>query len=186
MAGWKNTTTGYGRVSVLLHWLSALTVFSLFGLGLYMVELGYYDPLYKQAPSWHKSIGLILLGVTIFRLFWKLTGEKPKSLSAHSKWTVRLSKLGHHALYLLLLSLMVSGYLISTADGRAIDVFGWFEVPAIISGIKHQEDIAGIVHFYLAWSLVSLASGHGLMAVKHHVVDKDNTLKRMLTTSNRD
>ena len=58
--------------------------------------------------------------------------------------------------------------------------FDWFEVPALITGIEGQEDLAGEVHFYLAWTLVIVAAGHGLAAIKHHLIDKDDTLKRMI------
>ena len=79
---------------------------------------------------------------------------------------------------------MVSGYLISTADDRAIEVFGWFEIPATLTSIENQEDIAGEFHFYLALTLISLASAHALAAIKHHLIDKDNTLRRMMSLSN--
>jgi len=82
-------------------------------------------------------------------------------------------------LYVLLLALFVSGYLISTADGRSIDVFGWFEVPASLM-MDNQEDIAGVIHWGLAWSLMVLVALHAAAAVKHHVFDKDRTLVRML------
>jgi len=74
---------------------------------------------------------------------------------------------------------MLSGYLISTADGRPISVFGWFEVPALLTSIPNQEDVAGLVHEYLAWGLVILAGLHGLAALKHHFIDRDPTLLRM-------
>jgi cytochrome b561 len=77
-------------------------------------------------------------------------------------------------------SVMISGYLISTADGRAISVFGWFEVPALITSIPDQEDIAGLIHEYLAWGLVIFSGLHALAALKHHFIDRDPTLKRML------
>lgn len=182
MSAWKNTTKSYGRVSILIHWISALTVFSLFGIGLYMMSLSYYDPLYRTLPWWHKSVGLTLFALTLIRLVWKLINPKPAALPEHGEWTIRLAKLGNHLIYLLLIAIMVSGYLISTADGRGISVFGWFDVPALITGIEGQEDLAGTVHFYLAWTLVILAAGHGLAAIKHHLIDKDDTLKRMITT----
>jgi cytochrome b561 len=182
MSAWRNKKTGYGRVSILIHWTSALAVFALFGAGLYMMSLSYYDPLYRTLPWWHKSFGLTLLALTVFRIIWKLANPKPQSLPEHSKWTVRLAKMGHYLIYALLLAIMCSGYLISTADGRGISVFDWFEVPALITGIEGQEDLAGEIHFYLAWTLVILAVGHGLAAIKHHLIDKDDTLKRMITT----
>jgi len=77
---------------------------------------------------------------------------------------------------------MISGYLISTAKGKPIDVFGLFELPATLHGLDGQEDIAGMVHEYLAYSLIALAVLHAAGAIKHHVIDKDKTLIRMLKT----
>ncbi|MRI35489.1 cytochrome b [Endozoicomonas sp. OPT23] len=182
MSGWKNTQQGYGRITIMVHWLSALTVFSLFGVGLYMMSLSYYDPLYRTLPWWHKSFGLTLLAVTVFRIIWKAASPTPAALPEHGKWTVRLAKLGHSTLYLLLIAIMLTGYLISTADGRGIPFFGWFEVPAFFDGFEGQEDLAGELHFYLAWGLVIAAAGHGLAAIKHHLIDKDKTLTRMIKT----
>jgi cytochrome b561 len=82
-------------------------------------------------------------------------------------------------LYLGLFGVMISGYLISTADGRGIEVFGLFSVPATLTGIPQQEDIAGAIHEYLAWGLVIFAALHGLAALKHHFIDRDSTLLRM-------
>ncbi|AMO58800.1 cytochrome B561 [Endozoicomonas montiporae] len=180
MGIWKNTTTHYGLVSILIHWVSAFTVFSLFGVGLYMMSLSYYDPLYQSLPWWHKSIGLTLFATTLFRLLWKIIYPQPAPLPEHNLLTVRLAVSVHHLIYLLLFAIMISGYLISTADGRPVSFFGWFEIPALVSGISGQEDIAGEVHFYLAWALVILASLHGLAAIKHHLIDRDRTLTRML------
>ena len=183
MSVWKNTTTRYGLLTILLHWVSAFSVFVLFGVGLYMMSLSYYDPLYQTLPWWHKSIGLTLFFVTLFRLGWKVFNPKTAPLPEHSKSTTKVATSVHHLIYLLLFAIMVSGYLISTADGRPVSFFGWFDIPALISSINNQEDIAGNVHFYLAWTLVILASLHGLAAIKHHLIDKDSTLIRMIKTS---
>ncbi|WP_062260028.1 cytochrome b [Endozoicomonas arenosclerae] len=183
MSAWKNNNSSYGRISIIIHWVSALAVFSLFGVGLYMMSLSYYDPLYRTLPWWHKSFGITLFALTVFRLVWKLANPAPKPLSNHTQSTVLMAKLGHYLIYLLMFGIMVSGYLISTADGRGISVFDWFEVPALITGIEGQEDLAGEVHFYLAWTLVIVAAGHGLAAIKHHLIDKDDTLKRMIKTT---
>jgi cytochrome b561 len=79
-----------------------------------------------------------------------------------------------------LLSLFISGYLISTADGRAIEVFNWVSVPALGELFENQEDVAGDIHFYLAWTLIGLAVVHALAALKHHFINKDDTMKQML------
>ncbi|WP_028110074.1 cytochrome b [Ferrimonas futtsuensis] len=180
----RNNAQGYGWVTIALHWLSALAVFGLFGLGLYMVDLSYYDPWYRQGPYIHKSLGLLLLGATVLRLVWRFANPTPKAPQGQGRMTRVAAKAGHGAIYLLLITLLVSGYLISTADGRAIDVFDWFSVPALITGLSQQEEIAGTLHEYAAWSLMILALGHGLAALKHQLIDRDNTLGRMITPSN--
>ena len=72
-----------------------------------------------------------------------------------------------------------SGYLISTADNRPVEVFGLFSIPATITSIPKQEDVAGLVHLILASSVVGLALLHAAAALKHHFIDKDRTLKRI-------
>lgn len=178
MAQLKNSVDGYGWISIVLHWLMALTIFGLFGLGLYMVELTYYDAWYKGSLDLHKSIGIILALVWIARVIWRFSNTTPQDLG-DKKWEHQVAHLVHLLLYLLMLALFVSGYLISTADGRAIEVFGWFEIPASLM-MDNQEDIAGVIHWGLAWSLMGLVALHALAAVKHHIIDKDRTLVRML------
>jgi cytochrome b561 len=79
----------------------------------------------------------------------------------------------------LLVLVTLSGYLISTADGRPLQVFGGLAIPATLSGLEGQADIAGAVHLALASSLIGVASLHALAALKHHFWDRDGTLLRM-------
>ncbi len=174
----KNTSQAYGLVSVFLHWLVAIAVVSLFALGLWMVELDYYDAWYRRGPDLHKSIGIMLFAVMLLRLGWRLTNPQPQGIG--KVWEQRAAHIAHRLLYALPFLLMISGYLISTADGRPIDVFGLFSIPATLSGLDNQEDIAGEIHELLAYTLIGLAAVHGLAALKHHYFDRDNTLKRML------
>ncbi|MCU7798426.1 MAG: cytochrome b [Candidatus Thiodiazotropha sp. (ex Myrtea spinifera)] len=179
----RNDGEHYGAIAIGLHWLVALTVFSQFGLGLWMRSLGYYDAWYQLGPWWHKGIGVMLLLAMLLRLVWRLTNPRPAHLETHKPYERLAASLTHSTLYLLLFLITLSGYLISTADGRALEVFDWFSIPATISGIDKQEDIAGEVHFYLAWSVIVLAGVHALAAIKHHFIDHDRTLKRMLGRS---
>lgn len=176
----KNSTSGYGWISIAIHWLSALVIFGMFGLGLYMVDLTYYDDFYKTGPYIHKSIGILLALVMLGRLLWKVMGSKVAPLATHKSWEVRLAHVVHFLLYMIFFMIAVSGYLISSADGSSIEVFGIFEVPSAIDSIDNLEDIAGDVHECLAWLLIGLVVFHVLGAMKHHVIDKDNTLRRML------
>jgi cytochrome b561 len=175
---WGNTREGYGLVAIGLHWLVAVTVLGLFGLGLWMVELTYYDPWYRTAPGIHKAVGVLLFIALVLRLLWRLGQPAPAPIGR--RWERALAGLVHALLYLLLFATMIAGYLISTADGRAVEVLGLFAVPATFTGLANQEDIAGAVHFWLAWTLVGLVTLHALAALKHAFIDRDATLRRML------
>ena len=179
----KNSDSHYGWVTILIHWLVAFTVFGLFALGYWMVGLNYYSDWYRTAPHWHKSIGILLFMLMIFRIFWRFLTPMPRPLSTHKRWEKISGHLVHMLSYLLIFTVMLSGYLISTADGRPIIVFNWFEIPSLGLLFNNQSDIAGVIHRYAAYSLLGLAILHGLAAMKHHVIDKDSTLKRMLGRS---
>ena len=180
---WRNTEQTYGIVAIASHWLVAIVVFGLFGLGLWMVDLTYYDNWYRTAPSIHKSVGVLLFLVLALRLLWRLVNPQPSPEPTLSRLERLASGAVHGLLYLLLFGVMVSGYLISTADGRAIDVFGLFRVPATLTGLPNQADFAGDIHLVLAITVVTLAAVHGLAALKHHFFDRDRTLMRMLGRS---
>ncbi|MBS9724321.1 cytochrome b [Stutzerimonas stutzeri] len=180
---WRNSPTHYGLTSIVLHWLVAVAVFGLFALGFWMVGLNYYSSWYRTAPDLHKSIGILLLLIMLLRVLWRFVSPAPAPLASQGRLTRIAARLGHSLLYLGLFLVMVSGYLLSTADGRPIGVFGLFDVPALITSIADQADRAGLVHEYAAWALVILAVVHALAALKHHFIDRDATLMRMLGRS---
>lgn len=179
----RNRAQHWGYVAVFFHWLVAVAVVGLFGLGLWMTSLTYYHPWYKQAPDLHKSIGIVVLAVYIARLVWRLWDRAPDAVAGHSAVEQKAAHAAHWILYGGLFAVMISGYLISTADGRAVSVFGLFELPATLTSIDQQEDLAGVVHKWLAISLIAVVGAHALAALKHHFIDKDATLKRMFARS---
>lgn len=174
----RNSESSYGSVARFLHWVMALAVLAMFGLGLWMRTLDYYSPYYKTAPDLHRSVGIILAVALVLRLLWRWINVKPNddSLPHHERV---LSHLVHIAFYGLLFVLMISGYLISTADGRGIDVFGLFSVPSVYQRTG-MEDLAGFIHEYVAYGLMALVGLHVVAALKHHFIDQDVTLQRML------
>jgi len=174
-----NDSSSYGWGPIAMHWLVAIAIIVLYGLGLYLDTLSYYDPEYRTVPHWHKSIGLLLAGMFLIRLGWRLFNRPPAPLPQPPLLTLA-THAAHSLLYIILAVILVSGYLISTADGRAIAVFNWFEVPAIPAMIENQEDVAGEIHELAAHSLIFLAVIHALAAFKHHFINRDDTLKRML------
>ena len=176
----KNTINHYGWITINVHWLVAITVIGLFALGYWMVDLGYYDPWYKQGPDLHKSIGVLLFIVMVIRIFWRYFQIKPEALDSHTPIEKKAGSIVHVFLYCALFVLMSSGYLISTADGRAIDIFNLASVASLGELFADQEDLSGLIHKYLAYALMFTVVLHALAALKHHFIDKDNTLLRML------
>ncbi len=172
-----DTEAGYGVISRVLHWGMAAAILAMFGLGWWMVGLDYYSPYYNSAPGLHRGLGVLVFLALAGRLAWRLVNVKPIDDEATrvERWA---SSFVHKAFYALLVALTVSGYLISTADGRAIDVFGVFSVPALVRA-KGLEDVAGLVHGWLAYAVIGLAIVHAAAALKHHAADRRNTLTRM-------
>lgn len=176
----RNDDDRYGFVSVFVHWVMAAAIIGLFVLGLWMTGLSYYDPWYRQGPALHKSIGILVLAALVFRAAWRMASPPPPPLATHGAFERRIAILAHLLLYLLLVLVIASGYLISTADGRSVEVFGLFTIPATITSIPGQEDIAGTVHLALAIVLMVLVALHAAGALKHHFIDRDRTMPRIL------
>jgi cytochrome b561 len=173
----RDTSNGYGLVTRVVHWLMALAIVALFALGLWMRTLDYYSPYYNLAPDIHRSAGMLLLFLLVFRIAWRVVNAKPDDHEL-SRLEAAAAHIVHWSFYPLLVALMVSGYLISTAKGQPVSVFGWFSVPAITQG-EGQEDIAGYVHKVLAYATIVLAAVHSAAAVKHHIIDRSSILTRM-------
>ncbi len=179
----KNTENSYGLVAVLFHWVIALGVIGLFALGLWMDGLTYYDKWYRTAPHVHKSLGVLLIFLVVVRLAWRLYNSRPAELVSHKRWEKIIARITHFLFYLLLFSMFFSGYLITTAKGQSLDVFDWFSIPAVVSDGENLEDIAGEIHESIAFTIIGLAIVHALAALKHHFIDRDKTLLRMLGKS---
>lgn len=178
----KNTRRSYGVLFISIHWLMAIAILSLFALGLWMVELDYYSEWYRIGPDIHRSIGVLVGLLLLVRLLYKMFSATPAPHGSDNAQAVAF--VAHVAMYLGIALVVMSGYLISTADGRAVEVFGWFEVPALSLNFPQQEEFFGKVHLFSAYFLIGLTSLHAVAAFKHHFIDRDDTLKRMLGISN--
>lgn len=176
-----NSEKGYGVVSMALHWLMAVAFIGMYVSGDYMVELEYYDTLYHSLPKWHKAFGVLLGGLLLLRLAWMYAQPRPLPVSSNApQITHTLAKLGHLGLYGLLLVMFISGYLISTAKGHGINVFGWFELPALLPANQDRGELAGDIHESAGKLFILLVGIHALAALAHHFYWKDTTLTRML------
>lgn len=175
----KDSPSGYGWITISVHWVSALLVFFLFGLGIYMTDLSYYDEWYHKGPALHISLGLILFFITLFRVLWRSSNPTPLDLS-DKRLNNLLAKLVKIVLYALLFMLFITGYLITTAEGKPAEIFGVIKIPSATELGAGAVDIAGEVHEYLAWLVIILVALHVAGALMHHFFLRDRTLARML------
>ena len=173
----RDTSAGYGLPTRIVHWLMAVGIVGLYVLGLWMVELNYYSPYYRSAPDLHRSLGMLLLALLVARFVWRLFNGKPsdEELSAFERFAATIV---HWGFYPLLFALMVSGYLMSTADGRPIEIFNWFSVPALVAD-KGMEKTAGEIHELLADITMAIVLLHAAASLKHHFLDRSRALARM-------
>ncbi len=174
-----NFQNGYGWISISLHWVSFLLAAFLLGEGLYMVRLTYYDPLYHSLPEWHKLAGIVLAIITASRIVWILLSPPPKPLGVIA-WKNVMAKGAHILLYGMLVGLPVTGFFLTTADGRPMKVFDVTLLPAYAELSSAWVDWPGIVHRWLAYATLTLVLVHSFAALKHHYWNKDATLRRML------
>jgi cytochrome b561 len=173
----RDSHDNYGVITRVFHWVMAIAIFAVFGLGAWMVKLDYYSAYYTAAPDLHRSAGMVLLGLLVLRFFWRIINDNPGH-EMLSRLERVAAELVHWGFYLLLLALLVSGYLMSTLDGRGVEVFGWLTVPSVYEH-KGWESAVGKLHAYLAYATIVLAGLHTLAALKHHFVDGDAILTRM-------
>lgn len=172
------TPANYDPFSKTLHWLMAFLIIGLWCVGLAMDELPKGD-LRTQVFGIHKAFGVLVLLLALVRLGWRL-GKGTPDLPATMPPLERLgAKLGHVALYVLMIALPVDGVLLSQTGGRAVNVFG-VVLPTVIEKNEGLKKAFEEGHEIMAWILAVVVVVHVAAAIRHHLLLKDDVLKRML------
>lgn len=164
----------------LLHWLCALLVISLFISGWFMVDLDYYSPWYITLPELHILGGTVLLFLWSWVIIRLLTHKNPLPDLNHKKYEAVLALWIKRMFYLFILTIVICGYLMTTADGNPRNLFELINLPALSQFSAAQIDTLGWIHRNLSYVLMFFVCLHILGALKHHFIDRDLTLKRML------
>jgi cytochrome b561 len=168
----------YGGVAKTLHWLIAVLVFTQLGIGKF-ADVDAEES--RQVFDWHTSLGLLVLVLMLVRLGWRLTHAVPSLPATTPVWQRGLARTTHLLFYVLLLALPVSGWLLTSAEGEAVRFLGLFPVPGLpVTGGEEAEEIFEEVHELLGNVLIALAALHVLAGWKHHFIDRDSVLRRML------
>ena len=176
---WRNTATRYGAVAQALHWLIALGMIGMAGLGLYMVDL---PPLERyELTQLHKSVGLVLLLLIALRLVWRAVNPVPPVPGTLTVYQRVLAHATHVGLYASLIVFPVSGWLMVSASNLPIgEIFGLAPIPDLLATDERIEQIAETVHWAMLYILAALLALHVFGAIFHHAVLKDDVLRRML------
>lgn len=171
--------THYTATAKLLHWLIALMIFGMLGFGFYMTGLD-LSPTKLELYSWHKWAGVTVFALVLVRLAWRI-GHKPPALPAHMPAIEGVAAhASHHLLYVLMLAIPLSGWLMSSAKGFQTVWFGVLPLPDLLAKDKALGNLLETVHVVLNYTLIAVLLGHVGAALKHHFIDRDDVLTRML------
>ena len=178
----ENTERHYGSAAVLLHWLMAILVIGLAALGLYMVRLP--DVGFNQEKIllilYHKQFGIVALGLAAMRFAWRLGNVIPELVENLPDWQKIAARFVHLSFYGLMFALPVTGWLMSSAAGIPVSMFGLFTLPDLIAYDEFLFKRFIEIHKWLGYALILLIFVHIGAALRHHFIFKDDTLRRML------
>jgi cytochrome b561 len=173
------TTARYGAVAIALHWLVAAAIVATFPLGLYVAELP-ESPRKIELAAYHKWIGVTVFALMAVRLGWRLAHRPPPLPAAMPAWQQHAAAAAHWALYALLLAIPLSGWLYSSADGVPTAYLGLWALPDFVGEDESLAAGLKLAHQTLAFALLALVVVHVAASLKHHFVDRDGLLGRML------
>jgi cytochrome b561 len=174
-----NAPVRYTGVAIALHWLIALAIFGAFGVGLYMVDLP-FSPAKLKIYSWHKWAGVTIFALVVLRCIWRLTHATPALPDSTPAWQRHVANVTHVLLYVLIFIIPISGWLMSSAKGFQTVYFGVLPLPDLLDKNKELGDTLATVHQYLNFTMIAIVLLHAGAALKHHFIDKDDILRRML------
>jgi cytochrome b561 len=182
-AGLAQPTTRYSAVAIALHWVLGLAILAMFGVGLYMADLP-FSPWRLKLYNWHKWAGITILALSVLRLLWRLTHRPPalpkNVVKAMPSWQTTAYHATHQLLYVLFFAVPLIGWAYSSAAGFPIVLFGQIPLPDLLSVDKEMAALIKPLHELSAFALVGLAGLHIAAALKHHWIDRDGLLQRML------
>jgi cytochrome b561 len=170
----------YTKTAISLHWLIALLIVAAFGLGLVMTDIPGLTPTKLKYFSWHKWLGVTVFALACARLLWRRVNAPPVPPATMPAWQVKAADAMHIVLYVLLFAVPLSGYFYSLAAGVPVVYLGVLPLPVLIGPDPALKPILKTVHYVLTMTLAAGVLVHAGAALKHHFMDRDDVLKRML------
>ncbi len=170
----------YTRTAIGLHWLMAILIIGTFALGVIMTEMAGFSPTKLKLFSWHKWAGVTVLLLAAVRLLWRLKHTSPAYPATMPAWQQKAAHGLHGMLYVLFFAVPLSGYFYTLAAGFPVVWFGVIPLPVLMEASPEWKPILKTTHFVLVYLLATLVVAHLAAALKHHLIDRDGILQRML------
>ena len=175
----RSDSTRWGSVAKTLHWIIALLVIGMLIGGLNMVDM----PM-SADKFWvygvHKSIGVTILVLMLLRFAWRGIDPRPRDVAGMSPVVAFAAHTVHRLLYLALIAMPISGWVYNSAANFPLQWFKLVQLPALVAPDPELKQLALTVHVGLAYTIMILLALHVAGALKHHFIDRDDTLRRML------
>ena len=170
----------YTTTAILLHWLTALLIVCAFVLGLVMTDIPGLTPTKLKYYSWHKWLGVSVFALACLRLLWRTANVPPPHPPSLPEWQKKAADGMHLLLYILIFAVPVSGSLYTLAAGVPVVFLGLLKLPVIMAPNPELKPILKTVHYIFTMSMAGAVAAHALAALKHHFIDRDGILQRML------
>lgn len=169
----------YGPVAIALHWIAAALILFNLAYGLYLVGLP-LSPQKLRYFSYHKWIGVTVLLLSAARLLWRLTHRAPEMPATLPPWERRAAKASHALLYVLFFAAPLTGWLFSSASGFQTVYLGVLPIPDLLAKNREVADVLKVAHRWINYTMAAVVALHAAAALKHHFIDRDDVLARML------
>lgn len=173
------TSTHYDGTQITLHWLIAIMIICTWVVGKIMMDLP-LSPTKFKIISYHKWSGMTIFTLAAIRLIYRLVKGAPDLPASTPAWQRIAANGTHHLLYLLMLAIPLSGWLMSSAKGFPVTYLGVLPIPDLVSKDASLGEVLEGVHEWLNNGLLLLLLAHAGAALKHHYIDRDNILARMV------
>lgn len=174
----KNSKDRYGIIAISFHWIIALLIIGLLAVGIYMV----YLPIGLEKIKlygWHKEFGILVLMLVALRVAWRLSNIVPFLPSHIPSWQKLAARTVHFLLYVLMLAMPITGWLLSSAAGFPVSFFGLFILPDILSPNEDSRFLLTETHKWLGYGFIALIGLHAAAAFYHYFIFRDNIFRRM-------
>jgi len=175
----RNTTGSWGTLTKALHWIIVILIIVQFSIAARAHSLP-RGPALIEAWAWHKSVGMTIFMLAVIRLLWRWMNPVPDLTAETQPWERVLAKISHVLLYALIFAVPLTGWMMSSAKNFPVSWFSLFQWPDLVAPDRALSESLESTHKLLVKVLAGVALLHIAGALKHHFIDKNNVLKRML------